>query len=221
MAPHVKRQVCRQTLCKCSAHILKPFSWISANVCGCLQTQNLLFLPDLCRVLVLPASCSSVATSHLVIFSDFCSSAAQMAPRHFCSDLPWSLLLTADIYLIITRWAKVTRRLTLSNTHSWSPKGPETTFPHFWMSADLSCYLSLLVSLCRRWFHPALKITLMQRPSVGFYSQTRSAWHWRTSLSRMVGQSKKLTAAGTLSLCFITSCFVVSAKKRCLIKHVI
>lgn len=203
---------------------IQPFSWISANVCGCLQTQNLLFLPDLCRVLVLPASCSRVATSHIVIFSDFCSSAAQMAPRHFCSDLPWSLLLTADIYLIITCWAKVTRRLTLSNTHNWSPKGPESTFPHFWMSADLSCYLSLLVSLCRRWFHPALKITLTRRPSVVFCEAFCAKTLMFLQVPLICLALENITVPhgrAEQKAKSITSCFVVSAKKCCLIKHVI
>lgn len=149
-------------------------------------------------------------------FSDFCSSAVQMAPLHFCSDLPRSLLLAADIYLIITRRAKVTRRLALSNTHSWSPKGPETTFPHLWMSADLSCYFSLLVSLHRRWFHPALKITLTWRPSVGFY-WTFCAKTGEHHCPTWSGRAKSSQLQEVLSFCFITSCFVVSAQNVALL----
>lgn len=184
MAPHVKRQVCHQTICKFPAvysrrpptGVLYPQSTqlktFQLNICQCLRmfADSESFIS--CRLapgagfagIMLP--CRHLSPRHFLSFLLICCSNGS---RHFCSDLPWSLLLAADIYLTITRWAKVTRRLALGNTHSWSPKGPETTFPHFWMSADLSCYLSLLVSLCCRWFHPALKITLTRRPEVGFY----------------------------------------------------
>lgn len=116
----------------------------------------------------------------------------------------------------------MTRRLTLSNAHSWSPQGPKTEFLHLWMFADLSCYRSLCASA-------ALDLILLRkRLSVGFYETfcaktvmcllvnfpiarrtvnsqlAGGACHWRPLLSCMARLSRTVLskAAGTEGFVF-------------------